>query len=243
MENEIIQHWWTIDRLLSLAGIIISLIAGWYFSRPYLPQRKGVAYEKYAVTEIYELPTKNKMMDISHLQLVKSSIKNSCGFAGIHVDKEKIVFHHYGFTNNCIHAIVAPGDTLYDPSEKNASVPSNGYKSITVKNSPNDFPKELLPKKYRKLSSKALMLTLEYEFPQTYAGPRYKKKTLIFIKGIGLASAVIEYQGGKTDSFELVDFKVKEISDLWWPVHTIGNYFEYRIQYEYGPTKVNIKSS
>lgn len=233
----------TLDRIIGLSSIVISVIASWYFSRHYIPQRKGVAYEKYLVTDIFEFPVKNNVLDISHLQLIKSSIKNACGFAGIYVASDKIVFHHYGFTNNCLHAIIAPGDTLYDPDSNTSKPSSNGYKTINVKHDPKLFPKELIPKKYRDLTTKALMLTLAYEFPQSYAGPRYKTKTLLFIKGIGLVSAVVEYQGGKKDHFELVKYKVKEKSDLWWPIYTVGNYFKYKIRYEYGPNKVNIKSS
>lgn len=232
-----------LDRIIGVSGILLTVIVGWYFSRPYLPQKKGVAYERYIVTDIYEFPVKNNVLDISHLQLQKSSIKNSCGFAGIHVDEEKIIFRHYGFTNNCLHAIIAPDDILYDPCSTSKKSKSNGFSSINIKHSPKLIPLDLVPKKYKKLTTKALMLTLEYDFPQSYVGPRYQTKNFIFIKGIGLVYAVIQYKGGKKDIFELKKYRVQERSDSWWPVHTIGNYFEYKIVYEYGPNLINIKSS
>ncbi len=207
----------------------------------FVAKEKGHAIEKYMVTDIYRFNVKNDVYDLAQLQLVESSIRNGCGFAGIHVDKEKIIFHHYGFANNCLHAVIAPGDVLLDCDAKTLKTQSNEFKSISIDHNPKQLPKEFLPEKYRKTAIESLLVSMEFEFPKTYTGPMYQSKSLLFAKGIGLVKAVTTYRDGQTDEFTLNKHRVSEASDAWWPVHTLGNYWEYDISYAKGPNKVNIK--
>ncbi len=226
---------------MAVVALIIGVWATKVFGSNYLPRKKGKAIEKYMVTDIYPFHVKNNVYDLAQLQLVKSSIKNGCGFAGIHVDRDKIVFHHYGFANNCLHAIIAPGDVLLDQDARKLKSQSNEFKSIDIAHNPTQLPKELLPKQYRNKAIDSLLVTMEFSFPKTYTGPMYASKSLLFAKGIGLVKAVTTYRDGQKDEFTLKHHKVKEASDAWWPVHTIGNYWVYDIKYAYGPNKVNIK--
>lgn len=205
------------------------------------PKEKGRAIEKYMVTDIYRFNVKNNVYDLAQLQLVQSSIRNGCGFAGVHVDKEKIVFHHYGFANNCFHAIIAPGDIILDQDAGTLKAQSNEFKSISIDHNPKSLPKEFLPDKYRKIAIESLLVSMEFQFPKTYTGPMYQSKTILLAKGIGLIKSVTTYRNGQTDEFILKNHLVKEASDAWWPVHTLGNYWEYEINYSLGPNKVNIK--
>ena len=68
----------------------------------------------------------------------------------------------------------------------------------------------------------------------------YETKSLLFVKGVGLVKAVTTYRDGQKDEFTLKKYKVKEVSNAWWPF-AIGNYWVYEIIYAYGPNKVNIK--
>lgn len=221
-------------------ALIVGVIATKVFGSNYLPQKKGRAIEKYLVTDIYPFHVKNDVHDLVQLQLVKSSIKNDCGFAGIHVAKDRIEFHHYGFANNCLHAVIAPCDVILDESAQTLKSQSNRFSGISIKHNPSQLPKEFIPKKYRKRAIDSLLVQMEFSFPKTYTGPMYETKSLLFVKGVGLVKAVTTYRDGQKDEFTLKKYKVKEVSDAWWPF-AIGNYWVYEIIYAYGPNKVNIK--
>ena len=231
----------SIDRVVALVVFVAGVVATKMYGSNYLPRRRGFAIEKYMVTDIIPFRTKSGTHNLSQIQLVKSSIKNSCGFAGAYIDDTKIVFHHYGFANNCLHAIIAPGYTLYDESHQRQRTQSNEYKSIDIKHVPSSIPLEMLPKKYKSMSTEAMMVRIMYDFPKTYTGPLYREKSIIFMRGIGIVKAVTTYSDGTKDEFTLKRHKVKEVSNLWWPLQTIGNYWLYDIQYAHGPNKINIK--
>jgi hypothetical protein len=229
------------DRVIAILALLIGILATKYYGSNYLPRRKGLATEKYMVTDIFPFRVKGNVYNLAQLQLVKSSIKNACGFAGLHVEPQRIVFHHYGFANNCLHAVIAPGHILYEEGTRNQQTSSNEFSSITVAHNPTSVPKEFIPKKYRKYAIEAMLVTLDYSFPKTYTGPLYKSKSLLFAKGIGLIKAVTTYQDGQRDEFTLKTHKVLEASDAWWPIQQIGNFWVYDIVYAHGPNKVNIK--
>ena len=229
-----------ISLILAVIGTFMGIIATIIYGSNYLPRRHGSAVEKYMVTDIFPFRIKNNTHNLAQLQLVKSSIKNACGFAGIHIEPERIVFHHYGFTNNCFHAVIAPDHILYEDEISYQKSASNEFTSISITHNPTSIPKELIPKKYRKKTIESMLITLSYKFPKKYTGPSYKSKSLLFAKGVGLIKAVTTYDDGQKDEFTLKKHRISEANNAWWPIQSIGNYWIYDIRYSHGPNKVNI---
>ena len=151
----------TTDRLLAIVALAVGVLATKLYGSNYLPRKRGKATEKYMVTDIFPFRVKNDTHNLAQLQLVKSSIKNACGFAGLHVEPERIVFHHYGFANNCFHAVIAPGHILYEEGVSNQKTASNEFTSISVAHNPASVPKEFIPKKYRKKTIESMLVSCQ----------------------------------------------------------------------------------
>ncbi len=233
------------DLFYFIIGVFFSLLIQLFVGPAYvLFTKKWHAREKYAITDIMTYHVKGKSIPLVRLQLIKSSVKNACGFADLYKDDNKIVFRHYAFANNCFHNVCAPGTILFDGSISTATTESNEFDGITISYTYSLGSPDLLPKRFRKKSSASLSVRINYMFPPDYVGPPYKTKEFIFAKGIGLVSAVIVYNTDQTNVFELRRFKLQNHSSSWLPVESVGNWWEYDIEYfsgsANGPTKFNI---
>lgn len=228
-----------------VAGGVLSIVIAVFFGQAYvLISRKNMAREKYAITDIMNYNVRNNAIPLARLQLVKSSVKNACGFADMYKDKNKIIFRHYSFANNCFHNIIAPGSVLFDESVSDIKTESNEFDGIKICYKYSFLGTDVLPKKFQTKSSDCMRIIMLYTFPSDYVGPLYKSKELLFAKGIGLVHAVITYNTDQTNTFMLRNYKLQAHSSSWLPIENIGNYWVYDIAYfsgsANGPTKFNI---
>ena len=233
------------DFIYFVLGAFISLLIQLFVGQAYvLFTKKGRAREKYAITDIMTYHVKGKSFPLARLQLIKSSVKNACGFADLYKDNDKIVFRHYAFANNCFHNISAPGNVLFDDSVSTATTESNEFDGITISYDYSPGSADLLPRRFRKKSSASLTVKVSFTFPSDYVGPIYKSKEFLFARGVGLVRAVIVYNTDQTNIFELRNFKLQSHSASWLPLEGVGNWWDYDVEYfsgsANGPTKFNI---
>lgn len=240
------------NDLITIVSIIITIISilfsihqnEQYF---YFFRKKNVVKEKYMVMDIISYPTREEVIDLCILKLVKSSQKSATGFALINLNSEasEIKFESYSFLNNCMHCIIAPSDIIVIRDKYSINTNSNGHSEIKVKVKTEPVDLNLFHKNYIKCKNEVVQIMLSFEFPRNYVGPRYAYKKLIFMKGVGLVGAEVKYSDNRIDQLTLIKHKVKsEKSDAWWPLNEIGNYWEYKIRYSegHGPNTFNIKS-
>lgn len=233
------------DFIYFILGSLFSLLIAIYIGSSYvLFSKKLRAREKYAITDIMTYNVKGNSIPLARLQLIKSSVKNACGFADIYKDNSEIVFRHYAFANNCFHNICAPGNILFDDSISSLITESNEFDGIVMTYTYSPGSSDLLPRHFRKKSSASLSVKINCTFPPEYVGPTYKTKEYIFAKGIGLVSAVIVYNTDQTNTFELREFNLQSHSSSWLPIESVGNWWVYDVEYfsgsANGPTKFNI---
>lgn len=233
------------DFIYFFLGAAISLLIQLFVGQAYvLFIKKGRAREKYAITDIMTHYIKGKSIPLARLQLIKSSVKNACGFADLYKENERIIFRHYAFANNCFHNISAPGNILFDDSVLESTTESNKFDGISLSYEYSPGSADLLPKPFRNKSSASLTVKVGFTFPDDYVGPIYKSKEFLFGKGIGLVRAVVVYNTGQTNVFELRKFKIRSHSSSWLPLESIGNWWDYDVEYfsgpANGPTKFNI---
>jgi hypothetical protein len=203
--------------------------------------------EKYRVIEKIELRQKSgKCSDSARLILEESSIHNALGFMDISIsdNPENISFERYAFINSFIHNLIAPGKILL---KKNASwkekASSNEFISFYINSKKlTSYPIEKIPVEYRNNDYEYCVIESTLDYPKTYTGPRYSKRLLIFVKGLGIVFGKTEYKNNDIDIYRLRDYKIQEEGkEFWFPIQ-VGNYWVYEIDYEHGTNKLNMCS-
>lgn len=202
--------------------------------------------EKYTVLEKLNIGVKDGYIAYSRIILEKSSFENAIGFMDIIVkeDPKDISVNCYAFIHSCTHDLFAPGKILLYPEDtKNENAPSNKFEySIISKKISNFKLPEELPKKIKNKAIDLQVVESSFDYPSTYSGPRYKKRLVVFAKGIGIIFCKVEYDH-LVDNFILRKYKVNNGENFWFPVNETKNWWEYEISYEYGPNDLNILSS
>ncbi|MCJ7649690.1 MAG: hypothetical protein MUP85_13830 [Candidatus Lokiarchaeota archaeon] len=235
---------------MDLISILFSLLVGAlgiYFTIKYSSiyhiRNKGKIREKYRITEIIEFRKKNETIDLYRMVLEKSSIKNAMGFVDFIKSDGEIKAKHYAFINSCIHNILAPGKIIFDDNKTiyTEKAPSNEFTSYTIKTQRfRNASDKLIPKRYRKYSPKCFYTESEFDYPKTYTGPRYDKRIITFCPGIGILRSETIYKSGQKDTYILKNHKIKDKTEMAFPINNIGNYWVYDIEYSVGPNKINI---
>lgn len=87
-------------------------------------------------------------------------------------------------------------------------------------------------------SSNCVQVESEFKYDGAYTGPRFEKRKIIFLKGVGIIKSETIYKNGKSDVYTLDDYNIEE-SDSFLPLKE-GNEWIYSIKYWRGPNKINI---
>lgn len=241
----------SISDWISIAGIVITLIAAIVgtiitirHSSSYHIKAAGRGREKWMVLEKVTLAAQSRHIDSARLVLQKSSFKNAQGFIDISLtqDDATILVDRYATIHSCIHSLFAPGKII---SKSNSSwqeiTQSNEFAYSINAKTLESVPIELINATLQPHIKNYKAIDFQFSFPETYTGPRYKKRTLILAKGVGIVAGRTEYVNGKVDSYQLISYLVAAgAENLWLPVKKIGNWWVYDITFEYGPNETNI---
>lgn len=226
-------------------GVCLAAI-GLYYTIKYSPlyhiRKKAKAKERYKIPEYIQYRQKTKTLGLYRMVLDKSSFKNAMGFADFTMQDGEIKANHYAFVNSCIHNIIAPGKILLKEGSTCwiEKAPSNKFVSYKIKTKVIENPSsELTPKRYNKHGSKSLCIQSEFDYPETYTGPRRKKRLITFYRGIGIVRSETTYKSKQKDVYLLRKFKVGKKSKSWLPLD-IGNYWVYDVKYSIGPNRICI---
>ena len=233
-----------ITTFISIFASIILTIIGIRYSSRFHIRKIGVAKERYSVIEKISHGTKDGFIDSARIALVKSSEENAMGFMDVSLTEhpENIFVDRYAFTHTFIHNIYAPGKIiLHSKLNWTENTPSNLFSDYVISSRKLDsVPINLIKGKVKKMVNECRAVESTFSFPSTYPGPRYKRRLLIIAKGIGIVYSETIYINGGKDVYVLEKYKVRNGADFWFPVNSVGNYWEYKINYEYGKNVLNI---
>ncbi len=236
------------STILTILLTLISVLFTIKHSSKYKIKPNGKGREKYVVSEKIAHKNRDGYVDSARIVLEKSSFNHAMGFMDISLTThpETIFIDRYSFIHSCIHSMYAPGKTIINKNKKwTEKAPSNLFENFLIKSKQFDLNLNKLSsfsihKKIKKKIIKAKCVKSYFSFPDNYTGPRYKERTIILVKGIGIVFSKTEYVNKDIDTYVLRKYKVSKGSDYWLPINKIGNYWVYDIFYDYGPNKLNI---
>jgi hypothetical protein len=241
----------TLSSWISIVGIVVTIVAAIFgtiftvrYASIYHVTKKGKGREKWFILEKVTLAAQSRHVDSARLVLQKSSFLHAQGFVDVSLTQNDltILVDRYATIHSCIHALFAPGKIIAkNESSWQEQTYSNEFAYLIVAKTLDSIPIELVDEKLRARLSNCKAIEFAFSFPDTYTGPRYKKRTLILGIGIGIVACKTEYVNGDIDSYRLVSYKVKPGGEqLWLPVKTPGNWWVYDITFDYGPNDTNI---
>ena len=233
-----------LSAVLSIFLTAIGILFASRYSSIYHVRVKNRGREKYRVLEKIAHGVKGGYIDSARIVLEKSSFDTAMGFMDISLTThpEEIHVDRYAFIHSCIHNVFAPGKAILKKEDSwTETAPSNQFDEYEIKSKKLDvIPLDFVPNNLKNKISECRAVESEFNYPETYTGPRYKKRLLILAKGIGIVYSKTEYINGNNDIYILKKHKVIAGKSYWLPVNKIGNYWVYDITYEHGPNKLNM---
>lgn len=227
------------DQLLFtiFLSILLAAIGYWYtvkYSSKYHVKKGGVQIEKYQILGKITHETKSSFIHSARIVLSKGSLDNSMGFMDISItdNQNSIYVDRYAFVNTYTHILISPGkDILNTKSEWTEDVNSHGF-NILIKNKKiHPDPINLIPEKVKKYVNEVVTVYSTFEFSKTYCGYRYKSRTTIFAKGIGIVFCKVVHEDEREDIYILEDFNKKsKETDRWLPINDSNNFWKYNIK-------------
>ena len=227
----------------TIISIILTIISIKYSSKYHI-KKIGKAKKKFMVIEKIAHGTKDGYIDSARIALVKSSVDNALGFMDVSLTThiEDIKVDRYAFIHSFIHNIFAPGKIIL--SHKNSwkeNAPSNSFENYQIISKKLDtIPIDLIDHKIRKNVKECRAIKSTFIYPDTYTGPRYKDRLIIIARNIGIVYSETNYINKDKDVYILVNYKIRNTENYWFPVNNIGNVWEYEIKYDYGANQLNI---
>ena len=146
--------------------------------------------------------------------------------------KLKADVHRYSFNNSFSHLLFAPGKSLV-PSIEEETVNSNGYQfkiDYEVQTNVNLIPSlvdHILFDKHNLVQVESM-----FSYSPDYTGPKYKKRILIFARGIGIIYCKVIYSDERWDTVFLDSFNINKNTDDLFPVTEIDNKWLYIIHHQ-----------
>ena len=230
--------------LITIFGTIIGTVLTFRYSSTYHIKTAGKGKEKWLVLEKVSHASRTGVADSSRLVLQKSSFKNAQGFIDIslNTNNNAIIINRYATIHSCIHSIFSPGKIIIqDAMTWEEKTKSNSF-TYTIKAKVLDsIPMNDIDKKLKTEIYECRAIEYNFEYPEIYTGPRYKKRIIVFAAGIGIVSCKTEYINGDMDAYKLTKYNIlKGSNDNWLPVNIPGNWWEYEISFSFGPNGTNI---